>query len=494
MSRQNAKPLSRVSTRDKEPIPVRLANGQSTRTGSQPARDLFRHARAFQSENLSFVTHGYSARAILQLQRSRGNHFVQHIIAKNKVSKRISAPEPKLQKWESPEHVQLGDLAGGVATGLIQLECHNRDFPQRAGPMSAWPPEWQQLYRSGTPEQRRAITHGLTYGEMVALSGDLYRDFSALNLAPLREIYDLIPLIRGHATTSQFQRATGGRYLTLARENVTHFSTGPAGQRNIDVWRSMHTQAISAATQGDANRAWGLNAAADHFLTDAFSGGHIRTPRSRLMGSMPGDITSKVLHDLDNRFGIVVNNARGDGPWEAFGDDHLLDTRNTRNQRLAQEAVRLSQQDIANALAQRAAYSAPTVFEAERLVPYPVNPSTNRWGPLDLRQRMDELAREELPGIARETVMDDNDIREWVDHQSPAAISRQPPQELVRMVNVLLNGVVTMPDAFAIEKIYTSLPPGTTLNALRALIEPRISGLDDIGVRTRLRYVLSSHH
>ena len=179
------------------------------------------------------------------------------------VSCRTAMIEPDLQKFESPEHVQLGDRAGGAMTGLILLKCHDRDFPQRKEPMSAWPAEWLRLYHSGTADQQRALTRGLTYGEIVALSGDFYTDFEALNLAPLLEIYDLIPLIRSHTTTTtQLQKATGGRYLALARENVLHFSSGPSGRRNMDVWRSMHKDAITAAQGRDSNTAWGLNAAA----------------------------------------------------------------------------------------------------------------------------------------------------------------------------------------------------------------------------------------
>jgi hypothetical protein len=90
---------------------------------------------------------------------------------------------------------------------------------------------------------------------------------------------------------------------------------------------------------------------ADHYLTDAFSGGHIRTPRDQLTGSAMGNIRSNVLHDLDNQFGVRVANARGDTPWIAYGDERFFTPENADNRRIVQEAVRLSRQDITDALA-----------------------------------------------------------------------------------------------------------------------------------------------
>ena len=83
-----------------------------------------------------------------------------------------------------------------------------------------------------------------------------------------------------------------------------------------------------------------------------------------------GDVRSKVLHDLDNQFGVEVTNDRGDA-WIAYGDEHLNDPANARGRTLALEAVQVSKQDIADALAQGASYPTPTattVFPAERLI------------------------------------------------------------------------------------------------------------------------------
>jgi Domain of unknown function (DUF4157) len=105
-----------------------------------------------------------------------------------------------IQRFESYEHVQLGDTGGLPGGGLIVLEAHRRDLPGHASPTAGWPAEWVSLWAKGTPDQQRAIRDGLTYGEVVALAGDLYASVKSsgttdigesverLNHASLREI------------------------------------------------------------------------------------------------------------------------------------------------------------------------------------------------------------------------------------------------------------------------------------------------------------------
>ncbi|MDQ3363914.1 MAG: hypothetical protein M3680_00575 [Myxococcota bacterium] len=183
------------------------------------------------------------------------------------------------------------------------------------------------------------------------------------------------------------------RYLRLATRNRDHFShpdekqKGIGGPRdsNLGGYRALHQDAIVRAYQAgragqNAGEALAREAAAQHFLTDAFSSGHIRTPRASMQqywnaryprfpqgiqqvfiegiqtalssqpagGIMPavsdavlmwvvgkqvrsmfgsvnlsfGDIISKVAHDLDNDEGVwVVNDANM--RWKAFGDGQM---------------------------------------------------------------------------------------------------------------------------------------------------------------------------
>ncbi|MDQ0767285.1 hypothetical protein QF031_000034 [Pseudarthrobacter defluvii] len=95
-------------------------------------------------------------------------------------------------------------------------------------------------------------------------------------------------------------------------------------------------QALRAQANDLAVRAMAMNGFGDHFLTDAFAAGHIVTPRQELLrdytteflGFMPVgsvlncvNIPSLAWHDLDNFFGVDVDNARGES-WKTYGDDY----------------------------------------------------------------------------------------------------------------------------------------------------------------------------
>ena len=423
-------------------------------------------------------------------------HVVQQSISTSEQGNVQVSPvsQVHVQRFESPEHVQLGDTAPGPSTGFILLECHTRDLPQHASPVNTWPQVWQTYFATLDANQKRALQRGLTYGEIVALTGDMYVDFQALNRAPLREVIDLIPRIRSATTTTQqFQEATGGRYLALAKQNIGHFSNVPIGQRNRDIWRRNHIEAIMAARSGNANVAWGLNAAGDHFLTDAFSGGHVRTPRALLHAKgIRGDVESKVLHDLDNEFGVRVTNNRGDR-WVTYGDAHLNDAVNARGRALALEAVQLSKQDIANALARRTSYPIPTaitVFSTERLIPRPVSMTANRWTNLDMVRELGHLVVSEAPGVASGLTADDDRVRNWVNRMDVTALGRQSYTDIARMLNVLLSGVVTDDDMHAIERLLGSVRNSSIMRRLRAAFRPRAIELNDFGLRTRFRIAL----
>jgi hypothetical protein len=440
---------------------------------------------------------------VATLQRTAGNRAVGHLLARAPVRR---APRRLLQRWDSPEHVSLGDTAAGPGAAPIVLAAHDRDLPGRRGSPSSWGARWAGLWTRATPEQRRAMTDGLSYGEVVALSGDFYRGWDALNNASLWEVITLIPLIRGHATTTQLQEATGGRYLALAAQNVEHFSNVAVGTRNVDVWRRMHTQAIAAARAGQVNTAWAINGMADHYLTDAFSGGHIRTPRDRLVGSATGNIESKILHDLDNVYGVEVTNARGDKPWIAYGDERFFRPENASNRRIAQEAVRLSRQDIDDALAG----GAPATFAAEQLVPRPVDPAADRWtgrkpryvytgrGPVrlpdDYSRMRDEVIWREGPGVIRGLWTDDNQVRAWVASQDLDAIGRQPADEKIRMIETLIGGFfswISDDDVDAMERILRSVTSRAEMARLRLALSARAREFTSFGQRTRFRVALA---
>jgi hypothetical protein len=213
----------------------------------------------------------------------------------------------------------------------------------------------------------------LTYGEIVALSGDFYGSPEKLfseepaffpwwkgsnDLKKLRDAFSKeltwIDDEKRHQSAGYPDNTltfawTAKSYLELAEDNTAHF-----GWHNIKKYCRCHAQAIEFArqaktqTSSDENwmRALFYNGFADHFLTDAFAAGHIRVPRQQIRdwaetvgysGKLAGFL-SKVLHDqdghvehfhdqgedpLDAKEGLRVLNARGQD-WSTRCDGQLF--------------------------------------------------------------------------------------------------------------------------------------------------------------------------
>src|SRR5258705_3994161 len=131
----------------------------------------------------------------------------------------------------------------------------------------------------------------MDYGVAIAM-GDLYETPEKMAKASKKEIKELAALIEQERTTGvlvpieKWQKATGGRFLDLAEQNVAHFapqradlaSTSAAGKTSTNhksEWEKHHTAALNASKSGDKEKAMMINAFGDHFLTDAFSAGHL---------------------------------------------------------------------------------------------------------------------------------------------------------------------------------------------------------------------------
>lgn len=93
------------------------------------------------------------------------------------------------------------------------------------------------------------------------------------------------------ANRSDVERRIRDRYLTLAANNDDHFvapgpSDAPTGSGRCSApaaYRHLHQVALEEAWRfgrrgGDLSRAMAREAAAQHYLTDAFAAGHLRTP------------------------------------------------------------------------------------------------------------------------------------------------------------------------------------------------------------------------
>lgn len=240
----------------------------------------------------------------------------------------------------------------------------------------------------------------LTYGQLIALGGDFYgptdpvsnadeRDdqiarfksgFEMLRSSPdeVRKILDIIrqyefdPIsacIRNNQPPSEayleipadlkamnnedrdLDAATGGRYLKLATINVDHFGDDA---RTCYLAGHILAQQIAAAAgkTSDANElqhAYAVNAFADHFLTDLFASGHMRTPRRQLYNltvlAQISGLCAKAMHDEDNVFGLWVENQRGDR-WVAYGDGRYFDRCNTANRVVMKKAIQQSMDEV----------------------------------------------------------------------------------------------------------------------------------------------------
>jgi len=170
----------------------------------------------------------------------------------------------------------------------------------------------------------------------------------------------------GDTLSEQWNRITGGgsivspwipmgRYLKLAATNWDHFS-----QCAVLAYTAGHSLALQAAVaagqmgdkqkQGIAlQRAYAMNAFADHFLTDLFSSGHMRSPRKQLNDTVTpasaGGLLTRYMHDEDSANGLYVQNMRGN-QWKAYGDKRYFDMVDVTNTILVNGAAQLSADEI----------------------------------------------------------------------------------------------------------------------------------------------------
>jgi hypothetical protein len=219
-------------------------------------------------------------------------------------------------------------------------------------------------------------------------------------------------------------------------------------------YRALHEVAIQLAyNQGSAAAGNAREAAAQHFLTDHFAAGHLRTPRGSIRthwraiypnfwtnirnkialdvatwindhdaignvatvdqiyttiqttvatetASIPpmgfDDLVSLVTHDFDNENGVAVVNDVGD-TWKLFGDGNLdnPDPEN-RTRAIAQQAVALGIADVETA-AQMGARKGPTPMTSAQLFDSVrsatggrAHPDGTKYGPEQLLPRPDD--------------------------------------------------------------------------------------------------------
>jgi hypothetical protein len=169
-----------------------------------------------------------------------------------------------VEQFGGSEHKDLGDKAAGPVATVITY---------------------------GSPPQ------ALSFGDVVALAGDYFGSYSELaDLNRTAKGRDEIAWARWHClglkasgvpeppAIKEQKKAVLDRYYALAAANVSHFSWGGSA---YSAYTQGHAGALVDALQaGMSNdeRLWRQaltkEAFGDHFLTDSFSAGHVRTPRA----------------------------------------------------------------------------------------------------------------------------------------------------------------------------------------------------------------------
>jgi hypothetical protein len=201
-------------------------------------------------------THPSMQGSLLAMQRLAGNAAVSRLVATLPTSLRT------LSRYESGEHAMAG--------GARKININGVEFDE---------------------------------GDVIAL-GDFYETPEAMKKAPkteLEQLRDLIHRDREHfegkagvkaVSNPEWAKVTEARpkndqYMELAKRNDAHFSprkttTGAAGTDNKSKWEELHAQAVAATVAYTAGGGKGVpadalatNAFAGHFLTDAFSVGHM---------------------------------------------------------------------------------------------------------------------------------------------------------------------------------------------------------------------------
>lgn len=405
-----------------------------------------------------------------------------------------------VQFFGSREHKTLGDNAGGGA----EYDLGRHDAASGAIPGAI----------TDTPEYSQAFR--LTHGDIVMLSGDLFspRHTRVISDGVDEPDPDCLFALAGIASASpgqnggtgdevvyairkaipgdpRFQRectpeypeghpwsrvsfspavtaAVDARYLRRAAGNDEHFvdpagtGEGPAagdGRSAGGSYRALHEAALLMAyDQGKPANASAHEAAAQHFLTDHFAAGHLRTPRGSIRAhwsaiyplfwnnirnqiardianwindnevigfvgsvdkiyttvqaqvvaqtaSIPpmgfDDLVSLVAHDFDNANGLWVVNDIGIS-WQLFGDDHLdYNDPDNRTREMCETAVRLGMEDIITAAGMGASkgddpMSAEDVLESVRcLTAGPASPHATKYGPEQILPRLDPARADE---------------------------------------------------------------------------------------------------
>jgi hypothetical protein len=224
-------------------------------------------------------------------------------------------PTASEQEWAGEAETGYGgqaqeDLLGELLdeetvtthAGWVPAAAFAGEEPPQVVPEEFTGAEHKAIGDAGAGGAASSIPYGdpprlLTFGDVVALAGDYFGTYDELlDLGRTRPGRLRIEWARWHClelakaseprVPEEVKKAVVDRYLQLAAQNQSHFSAGGTAWQTYSVW---HAKAVASAFEagqgGDANlwrRALTKEAFGDHFLTDSFSAGHVRMPRTAI--------------------------------------------------------------------------------------------------------------------------------------------------------------------------------------------------------------------
>jgi hypothetical protein len=348
-------------------------------------------------------------------------HELAHVVqqhASDGVSPEAGRPatEPttdRIQRFESEEHQHLGDVATGAATYDLggkndKFELTHGDIVALSGDVFA--PD--DLFRLAAIPGDRGAKVGTRDEILWGLQDPRIWEMRAAKSGPYAGKSD--PRFQaggpyaGYVYSDAVKSAVFERYQKLGAANAGHFAApkgrdaggapAPAADSAGGNYRTLHEVAIRQADQAgrakaDIGMAMAREAAAQHFLTDSFSAGHLRTPISLIRDywgakyplfwynlrhkialdtaiemtsgtlvtahygytqiltqveamapTLPavtlGDLLGSVFHDVDNEQGVGI-----EGVGKVMGDAHL----DAHTEKLAVAAIQAGNKDILKA-------------------------------------------------------------------------------------------------------------------------------------------------
>ncbi|GAW15295.1 hypothetical protein ANO14919_047040 [Xylariales sp. No.14919] len=324
-----------------------LANEHAT-SEARPIPLLEREEFEAAASTRATFSHGLGPTPIPEKKKKDrlGFEYAEHAFLGDAITLKLSSGGTALAS-DYPFKLPSGlNLTYGTINGLAG------DFYGTYDPISDGGTEKQRVERFLAAFNTLAVGVDRQPQEALAILKVLQKEVDAVNTALQHHEDPSVAYSKLPDESWEFIKITFGRkglpgYLGLAAINWDHF-----GEHARIAYNTGHGVALSVAAEGDLDKAYTINAFADHFLEDSFSAGHLRTPRRELHWDKPiinnlpiPDLCAKFMHDEDCAIGLSVQNPSGE-QWTAYGDKKALDQVNEDNKERCIAAVQASADEI----------------------------------------------------------------------------------------------------------------------------------------------------